>query len=103
MSSGNLENLHLLKNEYLVFNGDVKLNNYCTMYYCRLIYEPCLHKRGLLLYLSCHVMNCSASLEISLPYQAIYQYLLDNLVSGPLFVPTVIAALHPSNRLNIFF
>ena len=30
--------------------------------------------------------------------QAIYQYLLDNLVSGPLFVLTVIAALHPSNR-----
>ena len=25
----------------------VKLNHYCTMYYCSLIYEPCLHKRGL--------------------------------------------------------
>ena len=41
--------------------------------------------------------NHSASLEISLPYQAVYQYLLDNPVSGPSFVPTVIAALHPSN------
>ena len=39
-----------------------------------------------------------ASLKIPLSYQAIYQYLLDNLVSGPSFVPTVIAALHPSNR-----
>jgi len=46
--------------------------------------------------LLCH-KNFSASLEISLSYQAIYQYLLDNLVSGPSFVPTVIAALHPSN------
>ena len=52
-----------------------------------------------LLRLDYHVANLSASLEISLPYQAIYYYLLDNLVSGPLFVPTVIAALHPSNRL----
>ena len=42
---------------------------------------------------------CSVSLEISSFYQAIYQYLLDNLVSGSSFVPTVIAALHPSNRL----
>jgi len=41
--------------------------------------------------------NLSASLKISLSYQAVYQYLLDNLVSGPSFVPTVIAALHPSN------
>jgi len=45
-----------------------------------------------------HHKNFSASLKISLSYQAIYQYLLDNPVSGPLFVPTVITALHPSNR-----
>jgi len=41
--------------------------------------------------------NLSASLKISLSYQAIYQYLLDNLVSRLSFVPTVIAALHLSN------
>ena len=52
-----------------------------------------------LLRLNCHVANLSASLKISLPYQAVYYYLLDNPVSGPSFVPTVIAALHPSNRL----
>ena len=51
-----------------------------------------------LLRLNCHVANLSASLKISLPYQAVYYYLLDNPVSGPSFVPTVIAALHPSNR-----
>jgi len=50
-----------------------------------------------LLCLNYHVANLSASLEISLPYQAVYYYLLNNLVSGPSFVPTVIAALHPSN------
>jgi len=50
-----------------------------------------------LLYLNCHVTNLSASLKISLLYQAVYYYLLDNPVSGPSFVPTVIAALHPSN------
>jgi len=50
-----------------------------------------------LLCLDCHIANLSASLEISLSHQAIYYYLLDNLVSGPSFVPTVIAALHPSN------
>jgi len=50
-----------------------------------------------LLRLDCHVTNLSASLEISLSHQAVYYYLLDNPVSGPLFVPTVIAALHPSN------
>ena len=44
-------------------------------------------------------MNLFASLKISLPYQADYYYLLDNPVSGPSFVPTVIAALYPSNRL----
>jgi len=27
-------------------------------------------------------------------------FLLDNPVSGPSFVPTVIAALHPSNKVN---
>ena len=47
-------------------------------------------------------MNLSASLEISLLYQAVYYYLLDNPVSGPSFVPTVIAALHPSNKLVDF-
>ena len=52
-----------------------------------------------LLRLNCHVANLSASLEISLPYQAVYYYLLDNPVSGLSFVPTVIAALHPLNRL----
>ena len=54
----------------------------------------------MLLRLNCHVVNLSASLEISLPYQAVYYYLLDNPVSGPSFVPTVIAALHPSNINN---
>jgi len=52
-----------------------------------------------LLHLNYHIVNLSASLEISLSHQTVYYYLLDNLVSGPLFVPTVIAALHPSNRL----
>jgi len=51
--------------------------------------------------LNCHVTNLSASLEIFLPYQAVYYYLLDNPVSGPSFVPTVIAALHPSNKRNM--
>ena len=53
----------------------------------------------MLLRLNCHVTNLSASLEISLPYQAVYYYLLVNPVSGPSFVPTVIAALHPSNNI----
>ena len=53
-----------------------------------------------LLHLNCHIMNLSASLEIFLPYQAVYYYLLDNPVSGPSFVPTVIAALHPSNTVS---
>jgi len=52
-----------------------------------------------LLCLNCYVANLSASLKISLPYQAVYYYLLDNPVSGPSFVPTVIAALHPSNMM----
>jgi len=51
-----------------------------------------------LLCLNCHVANLFVSLEISLFHQAVYYYLLDNPVSGPSFVPTVIAALHPSNR-----
>ena len=55
----------------------------------------------MLLRLDCYVMNLSASLEISLSYQVDYYYLLDNPVSGPSFVPTVIAALHPSNRLEM--
>jgi len=50
-----------------------------------------------LLRLNCHIANLSASLKISLSHQAVYYYLLDNPVSGPSFVPTVIAALHPSN------
>jgi len=44
-------------------------------------------------------MNHSASLKISLSHQAVYYYLLDNSVSGPSFVPTVIAALYPSNSV----
>ena len=77
----------------------VKLNNYCTMYYCSLIYELCLHKHACFFVSTATSWNSSASLEIFLPYQAVYQYLLDNPVSGLSFVPTVIAALHPSNRM----
>ena len=76
----------------------VKLNNYCTLYYCSLIYELCLHKHACFFVSTATSWNLSASLKIPLSYQAVYQYLLDNLVSGPSFVPTVIAALHPSNR-----
>jgi len=47
-----------------------------------------------------HQQDFSTSFEISLSYQAHYQYLLDNPVSGPSFVPTVIAALHPSNTMR---
>ena len=75
----------------------VKLNNYCTMYYYSLIYEPCLHKHACFFVSTAMSQNSSASLKISLSYQAIYQYLLDNLVSRLSFVSTVIAALHPSN------
>ena len=57
----------------------------------------------MLLCLNCHIANLFASLEISLPYQAVYYYLSDNLVSGPSFVPTVIAALHPSNINKTIF
>ena len=69
------------------------------MYYCSLIYEPCLHKHACFFISPAMSQNLSASLEISLSHQAVYQYLLDNLVSGPSFVPTVIAALHPSNKI----
>ena len=62
------------------------------MYYYSLIYEPCLHKQAHFFVSTTMSWNHSASLKISLPYQAVYQYLLDNLVSGPSFVPTVIAA-----------
>ena len=82
----------------LLSSACVKLNEYCTVYYW-LIYEPCLHKRARFFVSTATSRNHSASLEISLPYQAVYQYLLDNPVSGPSFVPTVIAALHPSNSL----
>ena len=67
------------------------------MYYCRLIYELCLHKWACFFVSTAISQNLSASLKISLSYQAVYQYLLDNLVSRPLSVPTVIAALYPSN------
>jgi len=79
----------------------VKINNYCTVYYCSLIYEPCLHKHARFFVSPATSRKLSASLKISLSHQAVYQYLLDNLVSGPSFVPTVIAALHPSNILHI--
>jgi len=75
----------------------IKLDNYYTMYYCRLIYELCLHKCACFFISPAMSQNLSASLKIFLSYQAIYQYLLDNLVSRLLFVPTVIAALYPSN------
>jgi len=39
----------------LITYETVKLNRYCTVYYCSLIYEPCLHKQGSLLRLSCYV------------------------------------------------
>jgi len=71
------------------------------VYYCSLIYELCLHKCAHFFILTATSQNSSASLKISLPYQVCYQHLLDNPVSGPSFVPTVIAALHPSNRILI--
>ena len=67
------------------------------VYYCRLIYKLCLDKHAHFFVSTTTSQNLSASLKISLSYQAIYQYLVDNLVSRPSFVPTVIAALHPSN------
>ena len=69
------------------------------MYYCSLIYEPCLHKCAHFFVLPAMSQNLSASLEISLSHQAVYQHLLDNLVSGPSFIPTVIAAFYSPNRL----
>ena len=71
------------------------------MYYCSLIYKPCLDKHACFFVSTATSRNLSASLKISLPYQAVYQYLLDNPVSGPSFVPTVIAALHPSNTYKL--
>ena len=73
------------------------------MYYCSLIYELCLHKGACLFISTVTSQNCSTSLEISLPYQTVYQYLLDNLVSRPLFVPTVIVVLHSSNSEHSSF
>jgi len=67
------------------------------MYNCSLIYKLCLHKQARFFASTVTSWKLSASLEISLPYQAVYQYLLNNLVSGLSFVFTVIAALHPSN------
>jgi len=59
----------------------------------------CLDKHACFFVSTATSWNLSASLEISLSYEAIYQYLLDNPVSGPSFVPTVIAALYPSNTM----
>jgi len=44
----------------------VKLNNYCTVYYCSLIYEPCLHKHMCFYVSTATLQKLSASLEISL-------------------------------------
>ena len=71
------------------------------MYYYSLIDELCLHKQAHFFVSTTMSWNHSASLEISLPYQAVHQYLLDNPVSGLSFVPTVIAALHPSNSKKV--
>ena len=72
------------------------IDSNCIVQYTRRAYLS-----AVLLRLNCHVANLSASLEISLPYQTVYYYLLDNPVSGPSFVPTVIAALHPSNTSSV--
>ena len=69
------------------------------MYFYSLIYKSCLPKHGAFLSQTATSRSLSASLEISLSYQVVYSYLLDNSVSGLLFVPTVIAALYPSNML----
>jgi len=47
------------------------------MYYCSLIYKPCLDKHACFFISTATSWNCFASLEISLSYQAVYQYLLD--------------------------
>jgi len=83
----------------LTIEVSVKLNEYCTVYYCSLIYELCLHKQAHFFISTATSWNHFVSLKISFPYQAVYQYLLDNPVSEPSFVSTVIAALYPSNRL----
>jgi len=77
----------------------VKLNYYYTVYYFSLIYELCLDKYACFFVLTATSQNLSVSLKISFFYQTIYQYLLDNSVSGLSFVPTIIAALHSFNRL----
>jgi len=94
VSPSSVEILYKLK--YIM---SVKLNYYCTLYYYSLIYEPCLYKHACFFISTAMSWNLSAFLKISLSYQAVYQYLLDNPVSRPSFVPTIIAALHPSNRL----
>ena len=76
----------------------VKFNNHCTMCYCSLIYELCLHKCTRFFVSTAMSWNLFASFKIFLFHQAIYQYLLDNPVSGPSFVPIVIAALYSSNK-----
>jgi len=63
------------------------------------MYKPCLHKQACFFISITISQKLSAFLKISLSYQAVYQYLLNNPVNGPSFVPTVIAALYPSNRL----
>jgi len=72
----------------------VKLNKYYTVYTSR----ACISALASSSQLPRH-KGFSASFKISPLYQAFYQYLLDNSMSGPSFVPAVIAALHPSNRL----
>ena len=42
--------------------GSVKLNNYCTVYYCSLIYEPCLHKQACFFVSTAMSWNLSRSL-----------------------------------------
>jgi len=73
------------------------LINYYIVYYYSLIYKSHLPKHSASLFQTATSQSLSASLEISLSYQVVYYYLLDNLVSRPSFVPTVIAALHSSN------
>ena len=66
------------------------------MYYYSLIYKSRLPKHGAS---SSQLPHCEPLCFPRDSHQAVYYYLLDNPVSGPSFVPTVIAALHPSNRL----
>ena len=71
------------------------------MYFYSLIYKSCLPKHSASLSQTAMLLSLSASLKISLFYQVIYSYLLDNSVSGPSFVPTVIAALYSSNSFDV--